>query len=60
VSALQRRIEAAEAERLRLEQRVSDAFTRGDHIKGTAASKQLERHRAILDDLYKQWAAAEA
>jgi ATP-binding cassette subfamily F protein 3 len=60
VAALQRRIEEAEAERLRLEQRVSAAFTRGDHREGAAASKQLERHRARLDDLYEQWAAAEA
>jgi ATP-binding cassette subfamily F protein 3 len=60
VAALQRRIEEAEAERLRLEQRVSAAFTRGDHREGAAASKRLERHRARLDDLYEQWAAAEA
>jgi ATP-binding cassette, subfamily F, member 3 len=60
VAALQRRIEEAEAERLRLERRVSEAFTRGDHREGGAASKQLERHRARLEDLYEQWAAAEA
>ncbi len=58
--ALQRRIEEAEAERLRIERRVSAAFTRGDHREGAAASKQLERHRARLEDLYEQWAAAEA
>jgi hypothetical protein len=56
---LQRRIEEAEAERLALEKKVADAFTRGDHREGTHASKQLERHRARLDDLYEQWAAAE-
>jgi ATP-binding cassette subfamily F protein 3 len=58
VGALQRRIEEAEAERLRLEQRVSAAFTRGDHREGAAASKALERHRARLDELYEQFAKA--
>ncbi len=60
VAALQRRIEEAEAERLRLERTVSAAFTCGDHREGAAASKQLERHRARLDDLYERWAAAES
>jgi ATP-binding cassette subfamily F protein 3 len=59
VAALQRRIEDAETERLALERQVAEAFTRGDHREGTRASKQLERHRARLDDLYEQWAAAE-
>jgi ATP-binding cassette subfamily F protein 3 len=60
VTALQRRIDEAEAERLRLEQRVSAAFTRGDHREGAAASRRLERHRTRLDDLYEQWVAAES
>jgi ATP-binding cassette subfamily F protein 3 len=58
-AALQRRIEEAEAERLALERRVSDAFTRGDHRAGAQASKKLERHRTRLDDLYKQRMAAQ-
>jgi hypothetical protein len=58
-AALQRRIDDAEAERVRLERRVSEAFTRGDHREGTQAAKQLERHRARLDDLYEQWLAAQ-
>ncbi|MEX2245838.1 MAG: ABC-F family ATP-binding cassette domain-containing protein [Dehalococcoidia bacterium] len=55
VRALQAEIEAAEGERVALERRVSEAFTRGDHREGTRAAAQLERHNARLEDLYSRW-----
>ena len=54
-SELQSRIEEAERERGALENRVSDAFTRGDHREGTRAATLLEQHRARLDELYTRW-----
>ena len=54
-SELQRRIEQAEREKLELERRVSDAFTRGDHREGTRAATLLDRHRSRLDALYARW-----
>jgi ATP-binding cassette subfamily F protein 3 len=58
-SELQLRIESAEREKLDLERRVSEAFTRGDHREGTRAATALERHRARLEELYRRWFAEE-
>ncbi len=51
------RIEVAEQEKVELERRVADAFSRGDHQEGTRAARLLERHSARLAELYERWAA---
>jgi ATP-binding cassette subfamily F protein 3 len=56
-SILQRDIEEAERERVALEQRVSAAFTKGDHREGTRASRQLEQQQRLIDRLYERWMA---
>ena len=56
---LQQRIERAEQERIELERRVADAFTRGDHRDGTRAAGDLERLKARIDKMYEEWVAAE-
>jgi ATP-binding cassette subfamily F protein 3 len=55
---LQSQIEEAEQERLSLERRVSEAFTRGDHREGSRAAGLLERHNARLERLYRDWVEA--
>jgi ATP-binding cassette subfamily F protein 3 len=58
-SELQTRIAEAEREKLALESRIAEAFTRGDHREGSRVAKQLERHAARLEDLYERWAEEE-
>jgi ATP-binding cassette subfamily F protein 3 len=59
-AALQALIEEAERERVVLERRMSDAFSRGDHREGTRASHVLAEHQKRLDRLYAEWMAADA
>ena len=54
-SALDRQIAEAEQEKLALEKRVSEAFTRGDHREGGRIAKDLERKSAELNRLFSQW-----
>ncbi len=54
-SALDRQIAEAEQEKLSLEKRVSEAFTRGDHREGGRVAKELERKSAELERLFSQW-----
>jgi hypothetical protein len=56
---LQAKIERAEQERLGLERRVADAFTRGDHGAGTRAAGELERLKPRIDRMYREWLEAE-
>jgi ATP-binding cassette subfamily F protein 3 len=58
-SVLQRDIEEAEQQRVVLEQRVSAAFTKGDHREGTRASRMLEQQQRLIDRLYERWMAEE-
>jgi hypothetical protein len=53
-------IEEAERLRVELENRVSRAFTKGDHKEGTRASRMLEQQQRLVDRLYARWAAEEA
>ena len=54
-SGLDRQVAAAESEKVALEKRVSEAFTRGDHREGSRIATELERKAAELDRLYEQW-----
>ena len=54
-SALDRLIAEAEQEKLALEKRVSEAFTRGDHRDGSRIATELERKSAELERLFSQW-----
>ena len=54
-SALDRKIAEAEQEKLALEKRVSEAFTRGDHRDGSRIATELERKSAELERLFSQW-----
>ncbi len=58
-SELQTKIAEAEQEKLALERRVAEAFTRGDHREGTRVAKQLEQHAGRLEDMYERWAEEE-
>jgi ATP-binding cassette, subfamily F, member 3 len=53
-AALERRITEQEAEKLRLEKLVSEAFAAGDHQRGKALATRLERTARLLADLYRQ------
>ncbi len=53
------RIEEAEREASRLEQRVADAFSRGDLREGQRASKLLAAQQARVRELYERWEAEE-
>ncbi len=57
LTSLEQQIREAEEQKLSLEQGVADAFNRRDHRAGRRANRQLERTRALLDDLYKKWLA---
>ena len=59
-SALDRQIAEAEREKLALEKRVSEAFTRGDHREGGRIAKELERKSAELERLFAQWEREQA
>jgi ATP-binding cassette subfamily F protein 3 len=53
--ALERRITEQEAEKLRLEKSIADAFSAGDHVRGKALATRLERTARLLEDQYRQW-----
>ena len=55
LEALERRIQDAEARKLDLERRITDAFIRRDHREGRRAQRQLERARAQIEHLYNRW-----
>lgn len=55
VASLERRIEEAEADKLELEQSLSDAFEAKDLRAGKKLNRDLVRNTALLEDLYKQW-----
>ncbi|HEY8173485.1 MAG TPA: ABC-F family ATP-binding cassette domain-containing protein [Dehalococcoidia bacterium] len=57
--ALAARIAAAEHEKLDLERKASQAFTRGDHREGSRLAGLLERQTALIDKLYAQWVESE-
>ena len=57
VAGLEQRIKEAEEQKLELERRVADAFTRRDHRGSRRAQRQLEQLRAQLRDLYQKWVA---
>lgn len=57
VASLERRIEEAEAEKLELEHGASQAFESRDVRQGKRLNRQLVRNKALLEDLYTQWAA---
>ena len=59
-SALDRKIAEAEQEKLALEKRVSEAFTRGDHREGSRIATELERKSAELERLFAQWEREQA
>ena len=54
---LEERIATLEMQKTLTEQRVSTAFTRGDHAEGARVARDLDRLKAQLDELYDQWAA---
>ena len=54
------RIEEAEREAALLEQRVADAFTRGDLREGQRASRLLTEQQHRVRELYDRWAEEEA
>jgi len=54
-SALDRQVAEAEQEKMALEKRVSEAFTRGDHREGSRIATELERKSAELELLLSQW-----
>ena len=56
VASLERRIEEAEAEKLELEQGLSDAFEAKDVRAGKKLNREIVRNTALLEDLYEQWA----
>ena len=55
LSELEKRISDAEQQKVELERRMADAFSRRDHREGARAAKQLSRLQARLDDLYERW-----
>jgi ATP-binding cassette, subfamily F, member 3 len=56
VASLERRIDEAEAEKLELEQTLSQAFESKDVRAGKRLNRELVRNTALLEDLYEQWA----
>jgi ATP-binding cassette subfamily F protein 3 len=57
VVSLERRIDDVEAEKLELEQALSDAFESKDVRQGKRLNRDLTRATTLLEDLYEQWAA---
>lgn len=55
LAALEQRITEAEQQKLELERRVADAFAGRDHREGRRTTRQLERVKTELDDLYERW-----
>ena len=56
VASLERRIDEAEAEKLELEQSLSEAFESKNVRHGKRLNRELVRNTALLEDLYNQWA----
>jgi len=56
VALLEKRIEEAEAEKLELEESLSEAFEKKDLRAGKKLNQRLARNTALLEDLYEQWA----
>lgn len=56
VALLEKRIEEAEAEKLELEESLSEAFEKKDLRAGKKLNQRLVRNTALLEDLYEQWA----
>jgi len=56
VASLERRIDEAEAEKLELEQTLSQAFESKDVRAGKRLNRELVRNTVLLEDLYEQWA----
>lgn len=52
---LEKRIHETEKKKLDLERRITEAFTNHDAAEGHKASRQLQRIRSQLDDLYNKW-----
>jgi ATP-binding cassette subfamily F protein 3 len=50
------RVEEAEEQKLELEGQIGQAFEGRDNREGRRLNRQLERIRALLADLYEQWA----
>ena len=59
-SAIERRIAEAEQQKLELERQAAAALARRDQRQGRRATRQLERLKARLDDLYAKWIAEES
>ena len=55
LASLERRIEEAEEQRLVAEQQVGEAFARRDLRQGRRANREIERLKALLEDLYDRW-----
>ncbi len=55
LASLERRIEEAEEQRLVAEQQAGEAFARRDLRQGRRANRELERLKALLEDLYDRW-----
>jgi len=56
-AGIERRITEQEAEKLRLERLIGEAFAAGDHQAGKALGNRLDRTARLLADLYEQWEA---
>ncbi len=54
-AAIERRITEQEAEKLRLERLIGEAFAAGDHQRGKALGIRLDRNARLLADLYQKW-----
>jgi hypothetical protein len=57
VVSLEKRIDDAEAEKLELEQDLSEAFESKNVRYGKKLNRELTRTTTLLEDLYAQWAA---
>jgi ATP-binding cassette subfamily F protein 3 len=55
VASLEVRIEEAEAEKMELEQALSEAFESKNGREGKKLNRQLVRNTSLLEDLYEQW-----
>ncbi len=56
VALLEKRIEEAEAEKLELEESLSEAFEKKDLRAGKKLNQRLVRNTSLLEHLYDQWA----
>jgi len=57
LEVLEQQIIESENEKIALEQRIADAFSRHDNTDGRRASRQLEQLKAKINSLYDKWMA---